>query len=465
MIAVIIVYLEENGNKRFYEKYISMSNSDSRKHKNTIRSKFPEMFQGEEMNEYKINIHNKQERIDFTSRLHQFVTDCKSEKLIFTLAVLAEVLDMAIVDTRESFFSISINDFIKIDALNNNHNEEKISLLPRYACSWEHNNRAIYHGLGINNVILKHSYYIKQAEADEYNIKSVIMKSTLNSRVNVSTNLAVGVSPVTNEELLEIYETNDEEGYGLFEIKSLKNVGKINDKILRILNDAIKQKVEILVFPEMLGSEELVEEVSEFLERHGNGYPVITVLPSIWRDNRNVSVVVDSTGEEIFRQNKHERYYYSKEIENSHGEVENKKFWENITSDNNIYLLHWKGVGRIVVAICKDYLQTSYTDYLIQKLYATLIICPSFSTGSYNFQTVVERGHTFDCNTIWINTCAASNLRKNGFSDEDIIASITNFGTDSTGSIRIQEHKITKQEVCSCEKCEASCLSKKYILM
>ncbi len=460
VIASIIVYLETRVKKNFYEHYISMSSESYIKYRDDIRCQLPEMFHGDETEQCRLSLNGNQERESFILKLLDFVDLCEKDDEIILLAVLVELLDTAVLAVRENSFLMSIDDYIRIDALNTNFMQKKIKLLPRYECLWEHKNRGIYYGLGINNTILKHSYYIKCDDSDEYNIKSIIVKPTLENIFQDSPNLVIGVSPVTNKNVLET-EENYIDNEWRFDVKGLKDEQLIKEKVFDILKEAIEKKVDILIFPEMLGTDDLVKDVCDYLETDGNGYPKFTVLPSIWKNNKNESVVVDSIGDVVFRQNKHERYFYEKSIKE--GEEEKIKVWENITSDKNIYILHWKGIGRIVVAICKDYIQTGYTDYLIQKLHATLILSPSFSTGSYGFQTTVSRGQIYDCNTAWVNTCAA--FKKDSESDENsnMIAIITNYGNNNTRETREEKFEIYKKDICLDSSCNKVCLCKRNI--
>ena len=57
--------------------------------------------------------------------------------------------------------------------------------------------------------------------------------------------------------------------------------------------------------------------------------------------------------------------------------------------------------------ICKDFLTTKYMEQLMRCFKLTLILVPSFSTGSYDFRQTLDLCAHDDCNVVWINTCAA----------------------------------------------------------
>ncbi len=70
-------------------------------------------------------------------------------------------------------------------------------------------------------------------------------------------------------------------------------------------------------------------------------------------------------------------------------------------------IFHFEGIGRIAILICKDFLTTKYMEQLMRCFKLTLIIVPSFSTGSYDFRQSSDLCAHDDCNVVWINTCAA----------------------------------------------------------
>ena len=92
-----------------------------------------------------------------------------------------------------------------------------------------------------------------------------------------------------------------------------------------------------------------------------------------------------------------------------------------------MHLLHIKGLGRICIIICYDYLETQNRDRIIKNLRPTLICSPSFSTGSFNFRILSEAYLDQSCNWIWCNTCSAVNHtdKINNFEISGIITTLS----------------------------------------
>ena len=82
-------------------------------------------------------------------------------------------------------------------------------------------------------------------------------------------------------------------------------------------------------------------------------------------------------------------------------------YLEGILSSLVVNIFHYEGIGRIAILICKDFLTTKYMEQLMRCFKLTLIIVPSFSTGSYDFRQSSDLCAHDDCNVVWINTCAA----------------------------------------------------------
>ncbi|MCM1541287.1 MAG: hypothetical protein NC121_08495 [Blautia sp.] len=177
--------------------------------------------------------------------------------------------------------------------------------------------------------------------------------------------------------------------------------------LLNILRRAVDEQADILVYPEMLGTEELAEYLSGKLDLRDNildnGFPRLTICPTIWKQNRNYCKVLDDIGEVVCEQQKH------------HGvDLKQFKSKEDITSDRVIYILHCYGIGRIAIAICKDFILTDYLRILAEYLKVSLLLVPSFTSGDYQFRELASKYPEKDCNVIWINTCSARWLNKDG---------------------------------------------------
>ena len=178
---------------------------------------------------------------------------------------------------------------------------------------------------------------------------------------------------------------------------------KDNEQIWQIILKSAENSTDIMVFPEMVGNPETPEYISRKLKllnsKEQAKMPPLIILPSFYKNKLNTVFILDRYGEVVCKQSK--QNYYVKPV------AETGSHLEAITANNVVNILHFDGIGRIAVLICKDFLTTHYMEQLMRCFKLTLIIVPSNSTGSYDFRQSFDLCAHDDCNVVWINTCEA----------------------------------------------------------
>ena len=332
-----------------------------------------------------------------------------SEDDIYLLHLLVYCMDRAIIqcyNTLETFEE----EYEEIEGLNDNWKETGISILKRVSCAWQVRNIG-----SCEESLLYNFYYIEMQEDIKISNHVLQGSSVLKSG---KSNLRVAISPLTKEEVVvfsEPYErvnihTKQKQHY--FRVETIKNTEWLEQEIIRNMEYSGTHDVDILVFPEMLGSQEMLNNVLDFFQQNQDKkVPPLVVFPSIWekteddRNNTNVSCLLLDGRQIMFRQNKRICFYYK--------DKDGTKVFEDINRDPNVpdilNVLHVDGIGRICIIICYDYLHNENREMIRKLIKPTLICCPSFSTGSFNFQILQESGYYAGCNSIWCNTCSAAN--------------------------------------------------------
>lgn len=332
-----------------------------------------------------------------------------SEDDIYLLHLLVYCMDRAIIqcyNTLETFEE----EYEEIEGLNDNWKETGISILKRVSCAWQVRNIG-----SCEESLFYNFYYIERQEDIKISNHVLQRPSVLKSG---KLNLRVAISPLTKEEVVvfsEPYErvnihTKQKQHY--FRVETIKNTEWLEQEIIRNMEYSGTHDVDILVFPEMLGSQEMLNNVLDFFQQNRDKkVPPLVVFPSIWekaeddRNNTNVSCLLLDGRQIMFRQNKRICFYYK--------DKDGTKVFEDINRDPNVpdilNVLHIDGIGRICIIICYDYLHNENREMIRKLIKPTLICCPSFSTGSFNFQILQESGYYAGCNSIWCNTCSAAN--------------------------------------------------------
>ena len=175
-----------------------------------------------------------------------------------------------------------------------------------------------------------------------------------------------------------------------------------NELVFEKILAAAENESDIVVFPEMLGNSKMTNFVSQKIknlpEEKRKKIPSLIILPSFWEKNRNTVTILDKSGNVVCKQSKQNPF---------RAESAGIGYLEGILTSLVVNIFHFEGIGRIAILICKDFLTTKYMEQLMRCFKLTLIIVPSFSTGSYDFIRSFDLCAHDDCNVVWINTCAA----------------------------------------------------------
>lgn len=298
------------------------------------------------------------------------------------------------------------DDYTQVNTLNENVEETGIILVRKVKSGWD--KRILEESL---NAFLKQFYFINISDLN-MKIANYILDSNLFMTYRKE-KLRIGISPMMKEKTLvfsdpyaKVNRVTGATQY-CFRVEKVYLENSIKDSILTKIEIAGKKKIDILVFPEMLGTRKILQEImTEVNERKVEQVPKLIVFPSIWEkteqdaNNMNISCLVLNGEEIIFEQPKRKRFHYKK------GEME---VYEDINcEDNNILnVLHIDGIGRLCIVICYDFLQKENRQMILNSVYPSLICSPSFSTGSFDFNILKEAGFAYGCNWVWCNTCSA----------------------------------------------------------
>lgn len=259
---------------------------------------------------------------------------------------------------------------------------------------------------------LNNFYYLTQEERKGYRVYNYVCDPMLGAPVK---ELKIGLSPVMNQPLEAVFEYDDnvmeKDGQGHefqhFEVLGIKPQEEIQTRVEASIKAAAKEQVDLLMLPEMFGTDALYE-LDEYgfnpllrraCKQFPGDMPKLIVAPSRWHANQNYVHVYDSSGRRLCEQYKQHRYVF-------HGK--NGKCREHlIDPPKQISLIHVPGWGRIAIAICMDFLHPEYLDFLVTKLKADILLCPSYSSGEYNFLQSVDAYSKYGTYAVWLNSCSA----------------------------------------------------------
>ena len=455
ILADLIRWVEDNTEEDFFIKYRGISRAYVMKMNRALGALFPELIQQETYQTLEIVDDDRWDDV-FFERLIDFIDKCKEDKKSRNnkgdvLVQLIHKLDKGLSErilAGEDYLNISK----PVNCLNTNWNETQIMLLPRCRCLWERNSQGKQYGSGLMND-MKSMYYIRTEDLKGYELRNVFLGKTFFS---YRKNLRIGVSPITNKDVLKV-SYYEKENSVYFSVNGLRKPSNIRSRMRNILQKARDAGVDIMLFPEMLGMEVLIEDYRGMYEDDWDGkYPELLLFPSIWNAHSNTCVVTEMDGTELGRQQKQNPFLYDlgKQEKAKMRELATEAI-EGLEPDKTIWLFHIEGIGRMAVMICMDFLERNYRRILLDVLKGTFLMVPSFSTGCFDFENVMKECCQYDCSVVWGNCCSAMNLENAKRENFNNIGFIQFSGklTDSVGKISIEE-----KNRCNKKSCKKDCL-------
>ena len=232
--------------------------------------------------------------------------------------------------------------------------------------------------------------------------------------------VTIAVSPLTNQPLAP----NECSFYDLgtpadpdrrFSVQFRDSTNQLARRILKDIEAAGNEGVDIVIFPEMYGCKETVTAtdaledplpeanvLARAAKSLGEKLPRLILLPTWWHDHTN-DLYVRSSPERVQCvqqkqfpfpcQRKEDELWYREDLQGQ---------------DHVIHMVHIPGLGRFAFPICRDIIEeTDYVNLMRKTLWATFLLCPSYSPGKTQF---LQRGSTqeFGCYTVWCNACVAA---------------------------------------------------------
>ncbi|MBQ6781704.1 MAG: hypothetical protein IJP62_10830 [Treponema sp.] len=380
----------------FFVRYSCISKSEKSRINGIIYEKVPMLFSGEDVRQFSESDFTG----DFFSAMDELISFLRVEQDFFAIVGLVQVLDEGL----ESLLRKKIAEFQQDDfsvVLNTNRESVGIGLLPRCSCVWERKRRLSHYYNRMDNFLFN-MLLMENSILGELIDKHFFLKKELFADFEKRRMLKVAVTPLRLEPKFSAL-SYDKDKVQYFRIAyDEEDFSEDNELIWQKILLSAHNKSDIIVFPEMLGNPDMISFVAQKIKslppEEAENIPSMIVLPSFWSKNYNTVTILDKFGNVICRQSKQNPFRMEKD---------GTGYLEGIYSSLVVNIFHFEGIGRIAILICKDFLTTQYMEQLMRCFKLTLIIVPSFSTGSYDFRQSFDLCAHDDCSVVWINTCAA----------------------------------------------------------
>lgn len=226
------------------------------------------------------------------------------------------------------------------------------------------------------------------------------------------------------------------------------------DRAVRLLDSAIREKANIIIFPEFVCTEEVQESIRKRLEElyetneKALSSLLLVVAGSGWSEDNNIAKIYSYSGKLLGRQYKYTRYC----------KAGNKNLLEGLTSPGKeSTIVDIEGMGRIQVGICRDVSERGYAYTLAEAFRPFLLLVPAWSRSVNNgfseqFREIIACNHT--TSAILCNCCEALRSEKEFREQVGIIC--TPYKDDTV--VRGKENSIMRKVGCDKTCARGACI-------
>ncbi len=367
------------------------------------------------------------------------------------LKALDEMIDMKIgMIVGNSANALEETDFIRFEkGLNSDASREltNLTIIPRFKTSWEGSGEDREILSDSFNRILNRSRYVELENslvAGKYKVNSVIISR--NASINRKTRkrdesvIRIGMCPMSMD--FELQKEENTDIYFYQKPWGVDDINRINDILLKAISKAEEERLNILIFPEMLGYPKIEMQAYKYMHQINCQYLKLVVLPTVWEkvdgEGHNTAYLVHSGKvATIFSQEKLVPFY-------------DDEVKEAIVPADEINLLFDEVHGCIGILICKSELEDSVRNLFVRDLGVKLIICPSWSPGTHSFETTTLANAQWNANVIWTNTCSAFKSKTNKNLIKQPVCIVTHYWK-APGRNNLHPEKFYPLKMCSKE--------------
>ncbi len=298
----------------------------------------------------------------------------------------------------------SENVLHEVKALNTNADLTGVLIYPRANPRWEQKkserNREFIWNTCFENFML-----IRKCDAAPFEFvihywnDNGILKSTETGWVT-----SVALAPVMDGAVLNVHSEDTDSGKVIC-VDGIENGDAVSERVLQVFDEMFERQHSIIVFPETLGTQELVMKVKAKMRVHPE-YCVFVLLPTICENDENKLVVLGPGGVECLVQNKVTPFILT--------DKDDVRQREKLKYGGQVHLLITEELGLVAFPICADLLDPQYYHAITSVARADTIICPSFSPGSNAFKDTMSKGKVLKLLELYVNTCSAKTSSRSG---------------------------------------------------
>ena len=334
-------------------------------------------------------------------KITDIINDCFRQNDCLAIGHFIELADRAIGDFGHAYPYLGLKEkawdsIVHIPPLNGNYKKAQLKIYPVVRPFWNMHKAEQQRALNINSILTNCQVIFPDAE-ELLTLDYFYLKSDLISRsIELNNGISIALSPVCDYAKLSHYQY-ETECVNKLKVLGLQNAEYVYNRVIRIFNDAFQKGFQIIAFPEVIGSRQILTGIQEIMKKSPD-YRSLVFLPTFYEEGRNKEIVLGPNGRLIHEQHK---------ITAFNAIQKGKTIQEDILPGDTIKILLVEGLGAVTTPICMDLLEREESKLLHEQITANTIICPSFSPGIQAFQDALAKGQAPHTLELWLNTCSA----------------------------------------------------------
>lgn len=194
-------------------------------------------------------------------------------------------------------------------------------------------------------------------------------------RIQESKKLKIAVIPFGNQKMVEF---SLDKGAHFQVTYEKEHMEKGKERALKLLEDAISAKANIIVFPEYVCFQEIQDAIQERLKELDKRKPsrlqelLFVVAGTGWIERDNICSIYNHRGVLLGKQYKYSEY----------ADLKQNKMVENLNNPGKeITLIDIEGIGKTLIGICRDISNRSLIRMLAESFAPQLLLIPAWSSS------------------------------------------------------------------------------------
>lgn len=246
---------------------------------------------------------------------------------------------------------------------------------------------------GINKT-LSNYIIVERTDLKQYNVNIHMLQDgdLFAKQVLGKKHLDIIVFPFDDRNIEDIMDIEINEK--TFCLRGHKQESELSRRYMQLIERAVNSNADIVVFPEMYLSQNMIDNVIKKLRHMRTERSMIIIMGTLWENESNICFICDHRGKLIIKQHKQSPF----DFKGKHEDLKNK--------EEILHFMDIDGIGRFAFGVCKDIDNDRILD-IMKVVASNIYIFPAFSSSLNVKRTADGIATGYNGITIFANACAA----------------------------------------------------------